>query len=70
MESERVEGTIVVDPRPGRPLRGPGGLFADSSLPGVELVVDYGGEIAYAVTGERGQRLWWFAGLGNVEERS
>lgn len=70
MTNERIEGTILVDVAVnGAPHTHGNQTYAECTIPEVrDVLVDYAGEITYAVTGERGNRMWWFAGVGNVAE--
>lgn len=57
---ERIDGTILIEQ---------GWRDRMGKTPyGATVQVDWAGEIEYAVIGERGQRIWWFAGVGSVEE--
>lgn len=38
------------------------------TVTGATVRVDFSGEIVYAAIGEEPERLWWFAGIGGVEE--
>lgn len=65
MKSEHIDGTILIDN--GHWTRD--GHFAGTTLPDVRDVrVGFDGMIEYAVTGEEGSRVWWFAGAGAFYE--
>jgi hypothetical protein len=65
-DPQPVEGTILID----WGARGCAvGVFADVTLdPDIRVQVGWDGLIQYACRGAEPDRVWWFAGTGEVRE--
>lgn len=64
---EQISGTILIDNGHVTAT----GAFAGTVLEDVrDVTVGWDGMIDYAVTGVVGERIWWFAGVGQVFERA